>query len=104
MTTLQIETPRWALPFLNPARYKGAFGGRGSGKSHAFAEMVIEAHIMDPKRRTVCVREVQKSLAQSVKRLLELKIEALGAGAYFEVQEAVIKSNFGDGLILFQGM
>lgn len=104
MTTLQIETPRWALPFLKPARYKGAYGGRGSGKSHAFAEMVIEAHIMDPKRRTVCVREVQKSLAQSVKRLLELKIEALGAGAYFEVQESVIKSKFGDGLILFQGM
>ena len=104
MTTLQIQTPRWAVPFLKPARYKGAYGGRGSGKSHAFAEMVIEAHIIDPKRRTVCVREVQKSLSQSVKRLLELKIEAMGAGAYFEVQEAVIRSRHGDGMIIFQGM
>lgn len=59
---------------------------------------------MDAKRRTVCVREVQKSLAQSVKRLLELKIEQLNAGAYFEVQEAVIKSKRGDGMIIFQGM
>jgi phage terminase large subunit len=104
MTTLKIDTPRWALPFLKQARYKGAFGGRGSGKSHAFAEMVIEAHILDPKRRTVCVREVQKSLAQSVKRLLEMKIEAMGASSYFEVQEAVIKSRHGDGMIIFQGM
>jgi len=102
--TIQLPTPRWLVPFLAPARYKGAHGGRGSGKSHAFAEMVIEAHILDPKRRTVCVREVQKSLSQSVKRLLELKIEAMNAGAYFEVQESCIKSTRGDGLIIFQGM
>jgi phage terminase large subunit len=104
VTTLRIETPEWALPLLNPARYKAAYGGRGSGKSHAFAELLIEAHIMDQTSRSVCVREVQKSLAQSVKRLLELKIEQMNAGAYFEVQEAVIKSKKGDGLIIFQGM
>jgi phage terminase large subunit len=104
LRTLQIQTPEWGLPFLQPSRYKGAHGGRGSGKSHFFAEMVVEAHLMDQRRRTVCVREVQKSLAQSVKRLLELKIEQMGAGAYFEVQESVIKSKHGDGLIIFQGM
>lgn len=104
MSVLRIETPEWALSLLEPKRYKGAYGGRGSGKSHAFAEMMIEAHIMDQSSRSVCVREVQKSLAQSVKRLLELKIEQMNAGSYFEVQEAVIKSRKGDGLILFQGM
>jgi len=104
VATLKIQTPEWAVPLLSAARYKGAFGGRGSGKSHFFAEIMIEAHIMDPASRSVCVREVQKSLAQSVKRLLELKIEAMNAGAYFEVQEAVIKSKKGDGLIIFQGM
>ena len=102
--TLRIETPEWALPHLSPARYKGAHGGRGSGKSHHFAEMMIEAHIVDQKRRSVCVREVQKSLAQSVKRLLELKIEDMNAQAYFEIQESQIKSKKGDGLIIFQGM
>ena len=102
--TLTIKTPRWFKPFLKPSRYKGAHGGRGSGKSHAFAEAVIEAHVMDQKRRTVCVREIQKSLSQSVKRLLELKIEQLGVQSYFEVQESQIKSRYGDGLIIFQGM
>jgi phage terminase large subunit len=69
-----------------------------------FAELMIEAHIMDQKRRSVCVREIQKSLNQSVKRLLETKIQAMNAGAYFEVQDAVIKSRKADGAIIFQGM
>lgn len=102
--TLQIKTPKWAVSLLEPARYKCAWGGRGSGKSHFFAEMMIESHILDQKRRSVCVREIQKSLNQSVKRLLEMKIQDMNAGAYFEVQDAVIKSKKGDGRIIFQGM
>jgi phage terminase large subunit len=69
-----------------------------------FAELMIEAHIIDQKRRSVCVREIQKSLNQSVKRLLETKIQDMNAGAYFEVQDAVIKAKKGDGAIIFQGM
>jgi phage terminase large subunit len=103
-STLRIETPRWAVPLFQPARYKAAHGGRGSGKSHFFAEMLIEEHIMNPNRRTVCVREVQKSLAQSVKRLLEDKIEKLGVQSAFIIQETVIKSAHGSGMIIFQGM
>lgn len=64
--------------------------------------MLVETCIMR-KTFAVCIREVQKSLAQSVKRLIELKIEALGVGSMFEVQEAVIKAPHG-GLIIFQGM
>jgi phage terminase large subunit len=102
--TLQIKTPQWALPLLKPARYKGAHGGRGSGKSQFFSELCIESHVIDQNRSTVCVREIQKSLAQSVKRLLESKIRDLGVESYFEVQEYVIKSRRGTGLIIFQGM
>lgn len=100
--TLEIATPRWLLPLLEPARYKGAHGGRGSGKSHAFAEMLVERCIMG-KTDAVCIREVQKSLAQSVKRLVELKIETLGVGHLFDVQQSLIKGPHG-GLIIFQGM
>ena len=78
MHSLKIETPKWFLPFLKPARYKGAYGGRSTSKSHTFAEATIEAHILDPNRRTICAREVQKSLNQSVKALLELKIQKMG--------------------------
>jgi phage terminase large subunit len=84
--------------------YAHGFINHNSGKSHMFAELMLEAHIMDQKRRSVCVREIQKSLNQSVKRLLETKIVDINAGAYFEVQDSVIKSRKGDGAIIFQGM
>lgn len=51
----------------------------------------------------VCLREIQKSLNQSVKRLLELKIQSLGVQHLFEIQESIIKCPHG-GMIIFQGM
>jgi len=102
LSVLRIQTPEVYAPLLGPARYKGAHGGRGSGKSHFFAEMLIERCIMQ-KTDAVCVREVQRTLNQSVKKLLELKIEALGVGSLFDVQEAKINAPYG-GLIIFQGM
>lgn len=89
-------------PLLAPARYKGAHGGRGSGKSHFFAEMLI-ARCAAAKTDAVCIREVQRTLNQSVKKLLESKIEVLGLGPLFDVQESVILCPFG-GRIIFQGM
>ncbi len=103
-STLQIPTPRWAVPLLKPARYKGAHGGRGSGKSHFFAEMLIEEHIANPNQASVCVREVQLSLNQSVKRLLEYKIEQMGVGSLFVVQDKQILNKNGNGIIIFQGL
>lgn len=55
------------------------------------------------KTHAVCVREIQKSLKQSVKKLLEEKIEQLGVGSAFDVQEAAIICKNG-GAIIFQGM
>ncbi len=89
---------------LNPARYKGAWGGRGSGKSHFFAELLIEEHIRNQNQASVCVREIQRTLNQSVKRLLENKIIELKVQDYFTVQDVMIKSKRGNGMIIFQGM
>lgn len=99
---LVLDTPRVFKPLLHPARYKGAWGGRGSGKSHFFAELLIEDCIRE-KIDAVCLREVQKSLKFSVKKLLESKIQSMNAGAYFEVQNEQIKATSG-GVIIFQGM
>jgi hypothetical protein len=46
---LVLDTPRVFLPLLEPARYKGAHGGRGSGKSHFFGESVIERSAPIPR-------------------------------------------------------
>jgi phage terminase large subunit len=102
LSKLVIETAPVFEPLLQPARYKGAHGGRGSAKSHFFAGCVVEESIRR-KVDIVCLREVQKSLKFSVKKLIESKIEAMNAGAYFEVQEKIIKSKHG-GNIVFEGM
>lgn len=51
----------------------------------------------------VCIREVQKTLAQSSKRLIESKIESLGVGSEFKIFNDKIETP-GDGIIIFQGM
>jgi phage terminase large subunit len=103
MTILSIKTPRVFAPLLQPARYKGAHGGRGSGKSHFFAELLIEEAISSPMR-FVCLREVQKSIKQSIKLLLEDKIKYLGVtDQFYEPLETEIRGKNGS-LITFQGM
>lgn len=101
---LEIKTPRWCLPLLEPARYKGIKGGRGSGKSHFAAELLVEEHIMNPDQKTVCIREIQKSLKFSSKSLIESKIKALGVSHMFEVLNTEIRRIGGDGIIIFQGL
>ena len=102
-STEVIRTPRKLAPLLKPTRYKGLHGGRGSGKSHFFAEMLVEEATIRPGLRAVCVREVQKSLKQSVKLLVEDKIRSMGVAHLFTVLEAEIKTP-GGGVIIFQGM
>ncbi len=100
---LEINTPAWGVPLLEPKRYKGAFGGRGSGKSHFFAEMMIEKALMKPGFKAVGIREIQKSIQFSVKELLVSKIKQFGVEHYFDIQDKMIKTP-GNGMIIFQGM
>lgn len=91
------------LPLLKPARYLGAYGGRGSAKSHFFAEKLVEECLAQPGTRAVCVREVQRSLKESVKRLVEDKIQAWGMGHQFSPRDDRTLTP-GGGVILYQGM
>ncbi len=102
--TLTIDIPRWFQPLLQPdLRYRAAFGGRASGKSHAAAEWIIAMCLANPGYRVLCAREIQKSLNQSVKKLLEDKIKKFGVEKQFDIQQSVIKTP-GDGLIVFTGL
>lgn len=110
MSKLVIDTAEVFLPLLEPARYKGVHGGRGSGKSQFFAGLVAEESLAAPGEmgeglKTVCIREVQKSLKHSAKSLLEttLRRHGLGEKDGFKIYNEVIKTP-GDGLIIFQGM
>lgn len=98
-----LKPPKIFEPLWQPRRYKGAHGGRGSGKSHAFAELLVVKAMSTKGFRAACVREVQKSLKNSVKLLVEDKIRSLGVAHLFTILEAEIKTP-GGGVIMFQGM
>lgn len=111
--TVQFKTARIFRPLLEPSRYKGAYGGRGGAKSNFFGELLLESCLLKTIR-AVCLREIQRSLEQSVKRLLEDKIQSYGLGKEFKVMNTHIvapgthqyKDNDlrNEGIIIFNGM
>ena len=103
LSILKIPTAKVFEPLLAPARYKGLYGGRGSGKSHFFGELLVETCQVERGTLAVCIREAQRTLAQSSKRLIESKIAALGVGSQFKLFYDKIETP-GDGLIIFRGM
>lgn len=100
---LRVRVSPAFKPLCQPSRYKAAHGGRGSGKSQFFADWMIIRAVQKPGFRALCCREIQKSLKESAKRLLEQKIEAQGLGHLFDVQVDGIKTP-GNGLIAFAGL
>lgn len=99
---LEIPTAEVFEPLLYPARYKAVYGGRGSGKSHDRAAAVVEEAVMNPGLRVVCLREVQKTLKDSAKALIEDKIRAFDLPG-FEILNTEIRTP-GGGIVIFQGM
>jgi phage terminase large subunit len=100
---LKIPTARVFELLLQPARYKGVYGGRGSGKSHFVGELLVETCQAERGTLAICIREAQRTLAQSSKRLIEGKIPSLGLGQGFKLFNDKIETP-GDGLIIFRGM
>ncbi len=103
MTVLTIPTAAVFEPLLHTSRYKGARGGRGSGKSHFFAGLGVESCLMRPGTRGLCVREIQKSLRESAKRLIEDKITEFGITDQFGLLANETRTP-GGGMISYVGM
>lgn len=99
----EFVVPKVFQPLWEPARYKGAHGGRGSGKSFNFATMAVVRSAQEPGLRGACVREVQKSLKESSQRLIGDTITRLGLNQRFDVLSSEIRTP-GNGSIIFQGM
>ena len=97
---VELAEPFQAL--FTPARYKVFWGGRGGAKSWAFARALVLLALMQPLR-ILCARELQTSIADSVLRLLDDQISALGLTAFFDVTRNTIRSSVGSEF-LFKGI
>ncbi len=89
-------------PPLGSVRYRGSYGGRGSGKSHTKATALL-VHGAARPLRILCAREYQASIRDSVHKLLADKIEALGMQGLYRVQERGIFGTNGTEF-LFKGL
>lgn len=102
MTEAVIEFPSKLKPLFEPMRYKIMHGGRGGAKSWGVARALIIQAAQVPLR-ILCAREVQKSMRDSVHRLLKDQIAAMGYGHFFEVLDNEIRGKNGS-LFLFAGL
>jgi phage terminase large subunit len=97
-----LEFPEKLQCLFRPARYKVAHGGRGSAKSWSFARALL-ALGTQRKLRILCTREVQKSIKDSVHKLLSDQIEAIGLGWFYQVLTTEIRGANGTEF-LFAGL
>lgn len=106
----QIELPPKLLPvFAKDYRYKGAYGGRGSGKTRAFAKMsAVSAYqraMQGESGVILCGREFMNSLEESSLEEVKqaIKSEPFLAN-FFDVGEKYVRTKDGRISYVFSGL
>lgn len=97
-----VQLPAKLSPLWEPHRYKVAYGGRGGTKSWGFARTLLLQGWQSPLR-VLCARETQRSIRDSVHRLLADQIIELGLLDHYEVLKSEIKGQNGT-IFLFAGL
>ena len=101
--------PRWGQPWLYPARYKSAAGGRGAGRTHTFSELCVlrmdgKLPAYEPGPVTIAAaRQFQNSIGESCKKAMEHYIRKLGLSSHFEVRNYHIDNKVTGAHCFFPG-
>lgn len=85
-----IEIPDVFKYFNRPMRFKGAYGGRGSAKSWSVAALLVKLGELSPLK-ILCGREYQISISDSVKSLLDNRIEAFRLTDFYKSTRSTIE-------------
>lgn len=104
---VEIELPPKLVPVFAPprgeVRYRGAYGGRGSGKSYTFAKMAAVFGYVEPLR-ILCLREYQNSIDESFYAEVKNAIASIPWLAdHYEIGESFIRGRNGTQF-LFKGL
>lgn len=100
--TVNVQIPEPFAFLFHPMRYKVLYGGRGSGKSVNVVKALLILG-MQKKLRILCTREVQKSIRDSVKALLDDEIAKMGLGSFYDSLDQEIRGKNGT-LFIFGGL
>lgn len=93
---MSAQFPSKLQPLFKPARYKVLYGGRGGAKSWGVARALLILGAQRPLR-ILCAREIQRTISDSVHRLLADQIQALDLGGHYRVLETEIRGLNGTG-------
>lgn len=111
MTALRIEIPPKLIPVFAPSRlrYRGAYGGRGSGKTFTFAKMLAVRGAMfahnKEKGILLCAREYMNSLSESSLEEVKYAIESEPwLTSVYEVGEKYVRTRCGSVDFAFAGL
>jgi len=85
-----LQFPRILEPLFEPYRYKVLYGGRGGCKSWGIAIALLLLG-RKSKLRILCARELQKSIKDSVHKLLSDRTYDLNLQDFYSIQTATIK-------------
>jgi phage terminase large subunit len=91
---LECEIPEKLGFLFEPHRYKVLYGGRDGAKSHSVARALLIQGAEKPLR-IGCFREVQKSIRDSVHKLLSDLIEDMGMSSLYQVLQTEIRGSNG---------
>ena len=106
----QIELPPKLVPiFEGKSRYRGAYGGRGSGKTRSFALMTAvkgyQLGMSGMKGQILCAREFMNSLGESSFEEIKIAIQSIPwLDDYYECGEKYIRSKDGNISYTFSGL
>ena len=101
-TDIAAQFPKKLMPLFHPKRYKVLYGGRGGSKSWGVARALLITALDEPLR-VLCAREIQKSMRDSVHRLLKDQIASLNLSDEYEVLDTEIRGRNGS-IFLFAGL
>ncbi len=89
--------------YLQPARFKVAYGGRGSGKTRTFITLLVD-NVLYHGWRVVCFREIMKSLDDSVYQEIVEEIKRRGLSEHFNILRTEIQCITSGGIFKFDGL
>jgi len=89
--------------YLQDARFKVAYGGRGSAKTRTFVSLLIN-NVIECGWRVVAFRELMESIADSVYQEFVSDIERRNLGQYFNILKTHIECPATGGVIRFSGI
>lgn len=106
-TDLELPRKHAHVLFDNPGdrkiRYRCLHGGRNGAKDWSFAGVAIEIAVRQ-RKRFLCTREIQNTIQDSIKTLLDDTIHRLGYAQYFYITKNEIECRKTGSTFIFKGM